>query len=193
MSVGCRVIKVGGSLFGFRELPERLDGWLADQSPAHNVFVPGGGAFANAVRELDAIHELGGQRSHVLCIQLLEVTASFLAELLPNSHLIQRFDDLRSAVVAPTPGNWVLSVADFLRRHEPLLEGTPIPHDWRSSSDSIAARVAQALPNAELVLIKSCDPPPNMASLADAAVHGLVDRALPDVAEGIKVRWVNLT
>ena len=43
MNETVRVVKVGGSLFSFAEMPERVHAWCDRQPPATTVFIGGGG------------------------------------------------------------------------------------------------------------------------------------------------------
>ena len=57
----------------------------------------------------------------------------------------------------------------FLETIEPTLDGETLPQSWDVTSDSIAARIARLLTCHELVLLKSCLPPPDVNELERAA------------------------
>ena len=80
-----RVVKVGGSLFGFTEFVQAWNGWLAEQPPAVNVLIAGGGKLADVIREADAAWGLGEEAAHWLCVDVMGVSARLLATLLPKS------------------------------------------------------------------------------------------------------------
>ncbi len=66
-SLGLVVIKVGGSLFDWPELPRRLAAFL-DRNRSHEpclreqaVLIAGGGPFADIIRTMDKTHSLGDE------------------------------------------------------------------------------------------------------------------------------------
>jgi aspartokinase-like uncharacterized kinase len=65
-----------------------------------------------------------------------------------------------------------------------------LPHSWRVTSDSVAARAARLLHARKLVLLKSVDPPTE-ANWEEAARAGLVDAWFPRVAVGLAVELIN--
>lgn len=86
----------------------------------------------------------------------------------------------------------ILDPWSFLREEEPQLDGLALPESWQVTSDSIAARFAQAIGAAELVLLKSALPDATW-TLADAAAAGYVDACLPRIAHLTPmIRCVNL-
>jgi aspartokinase-like uncharacterized kinase len=181
-----RIVKVGGSLFGYDPLVEALRGWLAAQPPAHQVLVAGGGTLADTIREADQRFGLGDVRSHWLCIDLLDVSAQILASLFPEFPLERRLAGLQSS--GSQPRTVVFSPTRFLRQEQRTRAVRRLPCDWTVTSDSIAARIADVLQASELVLLKSADPPS-----AAEPMGGYVDGHFPTAAEALpQVRMVNL-
>jgi aspartokinase-like uncharacterized kinase len=182
-----RVVKVGGSLFDYGDLVAALRAWLAEQSPAVNVLLAGGGPWAESVREADARWGLGEETSHWLCIEAMRVTARLLVALLPESPLVTTLAELRDSLARQaSAASFVFCPSDFLRRDESAVPGVPLPANWSVTSDSIAARLAQALGACELVLLKSADPPAEGCT-------GYVDAWFATASRGVTaVRIVNL-
>ena len=68
----------------------------------------------------------------------------------------------------------------------------PLPETWSTTTDSIAARLAQFLGGSELILLKSAAPA-SFASRVEAANAGFVDQVFPWASQGLEqVRVVNL-
>lgn len=187
-----RVIKLGGSLLETDGLAGQFRAWRIGQAPMRDVMIAGGGRMADAVRDAFSRHGLSEEAAHWLCIRVLGVTAELAARLLPEATLLRSLPALRECL--QTSSSWlaVFEVEDFLRHCEPRPSGLPLPHTWDVTSDSIAARLAEAIGAAELVLLKSA-PPPAGGLLSDWAEAGYVDRFFPQAAAGVRsVRAVSL-
>lgn len=191
MAVFVRVVKVGGSLFGFEHLPERGQAWLAQQPPGVTVFIGGGG---DLVQPLRAVHErfsLDEESSHWLAVRAMTVTSRLLAKLL-DVELVERFEVVEQLIREERPTACVLDCEQFLRSREAQSDGAPLTRDWKCTSDSIAARIAEVLHADELVLLKST-PLTSDANYQEAARLGLVDQHFPQAVKVLKqIRWVNL-
>ena len=61
-----------------------------------------------------------------------------------------------------------------------------LPQDWSTTSDSIAALLANKLALTRVVLVKSC-PIPEPFSLEWAARQGVVDRSFIKASRGLRV------
>ena len=173
------VIKAGGSLLDWPELPERLQAYLDLRASERVVLVVGGGAAADLIRRMDQIHSLGEERSHVLALRSLDLTAHLLASLLENVVVVDRLEDLKSC--------WnSAKVPAFAPRHFLETEEAgpdPLPRSWGLTTDSVAARLALRLDARELVLLKSADPP---ACLTEAVASGYIDGEFLKAAVGVR-------
>ncbi len=177
------IAKVGGSLYDDPRLGPSLRRWVGEQ-PEPVLLVPGGGAFADAVRKLDAVHGLGEETAHWIAIRSLSVAAAVLASLVgddvagpssprpPGAEFTQPLPE----VAAKTGG--VLDPLAFFTRHDLT------PHTWAVTSDSLALAAAIHLKASKLVLLKSADLPPGL-SWAEAAAAGFVDAHFPTLAAGV--------
>jgi aspartokinase-like uncharacterized kinase len=185
------VVKVGGSLLDLPGLGGRLVAWLDTLPQRRVLLVPGGGAAADIVRELDRCHGLGEEASHWLALRALSLTAHLLASVLaPHrpTRVVERLEDCLGAwreQIVP-----ILDTLAFAQDDED--RPGCLPHSWSVTSDSVAARVAIVAAADELVLLKSLTIAPGM-SWDEAGRKGFVDAAFAEVvASGLAVRAVNL-
>jgi aspartokinase-like uncharacterized kinase len=174
------VVKVGGGL-GDSALPAlcRALGELGTRHPL--LVVPGGAAFADAVRDADRRFGLSSAAAHRMAILGMEQFGWLLSELIPGA--------VRTADLTQLAGG---RTAVLLPAALPL---DPLPESWQVTSDSIAARVAQEAGAGRLVLVKEVDGlyadwPPRGAPIARLRVAELralrpegVDQYLPTVLE----------
>jgi 5-(aminomethyl)-3-furanmethanol phosphate kinase len=188
------VVKLGGSLFDWPELPERWAEFLASRVAANPeeriVIIAGGGPTVEFIRELDRIHGFGEARAHDLALHALDFTANLLASLLPgNLRIVDSLGAVGSAwndralpILAPR------RFMTEIDRHGP----DPLPEGWDVTSDSIAARVASNLGAKCLILLKSAALPPETTRL-EAARLELVDPVFPRVSPEIaRVEYLDL-
>jgi aspartokinase-like uncharacterized kinase len=141
------VVKVGGSLLSqagaFDSVIEAL---TAFRRGRRVVVVPGGGPFADAVRQMLRRVKIGEDAAHWMAVLGMEQYAHALAARAPGAALVEQRSEIETAIAAGqlpvlAPYRW-LKAAD------------PLPHSWDVTSDSIAAWVAGALGARRVVLIK---------------------------------------
>lgn len=191
MTAEVRVVKVGGSLFGDDQMPDRVHAWVELQPPGVTLFIGGGGDLVQPLRTVHERFGLNEEASHWLAVRAMTVTSRLLATLL-DVELVERFEVAEQLANQRRTAACVLDVEEFLRQHEPQLFGSRLPCDWSCTSDAIAARVAEVLRADELVLLKSVSYPA-ATTLDAAATLGLVDGHFPTAAARLaRVRWVNL-
>jgi len=182
------VIKVGGSLYDWAELGERLRAWLRCEVNGPALLVPGGGRSVNEVRELDQKHQLGEEKAHWLALRAMSVNAHLLLHLAPDAVLVKSLE-----VCASVWQRQRLAVLDAhaFAQLDDGFEGS-LPHAWAVTSDSVAARVARLLGATKLVLLKSADNPFN-GDWSEAGRQGYVDAWFAyAVGENLTVEVVNL-
>jgi aspartokinase-like uncharacterized kinase len=159
------VVKLGGGLVAHPRHFEAALGALADPAVSRRILiVPGGGPFADAVRQVDHQIGLSDDAAHWMAVLAMDQYAELLASRLDSAELV--FD---SAEIANTVGRGrlpVLAPARWLRQADPL------PHSWDVTSDSISAWIAGAVRARRLVLVK----PPGVV---DQAVDSYFHRVLP--------------
>ncbi len=183
------VVKVGGSLLDWNELPSRLSQFLTELANPRIVLIVGGGRAADFVRELDRVHSLGDSPSHHLAIRALDLTAHGLASLLPGLVVVHRESELRRVWAS---GRRPVLAPRLMLERDARDSDDPLPHSWDVTTDAISARLAILLGASELILLKSTSVPEG-ADRHEAARLGLVDPSFPTISRALsRVRYRNL-
>lgn len=171
------VVKLGGSLSESKRLTAILKIVAAAQEPC--VVVPGGGSFADAVRAAHKKHRLPESVSHRMALLAMHQTGMMLAAM--NARLISA-ETIAAIHQAIADGNipvWLPSK---------LVEGDDtVSADWRTTSDALAARLAERL-RAPVLLVKSCRVTPSH-SPARLARDGIVDPAFGEIVARSDLSW----
>lgn len=143
------VLKVGGSLSrgpGLEALCHEIS-HLGERHPL--LVVPGGGQFADQVREAYRRYELDETAAHHMALLAMDQFGYLLNRLIAGSALAA---DLPSACRTAESGHVAV-----LLPSSPVIHADPVPHSWQVTSDSIAAWVAQQAHCRRLVLLKDVD------------------------------------
>jgi 5-(aminomethyl)-3-furanmethanol phosphate kinase len=147
------VVKVGGGIGD-----DALAGVCAALGRHSVLVVPGGGRFADAVRDADRRFGLNAETAHRMAILGMEQFGWLLSDLIPGAERctdLERIATDRTSVLLPAG----------LRLDE-------LPASWDVTSDSIAATVAHRVGAGRLVLVKAVDGP------------GVVDDYFPTAVQG---------
>lgn len=143
------VIKVGGSLGQNRKLPDLLL-HLSMLSRRHDfMLVPGGGVFADTVRDYDQQYGIDHDAAHWMAILAMDQYGHLLASMLANGTLVHGFSAARKAIANDQIP--VLVTYGLLRKTDVF------PKSWDVTSDSIAVWLANFVGAKQLVLLKSID------------------------------------
>ena len=160
------VIKVGGGLLSQPGALEQIATALVGAGRRHRILVvPGGGPFADAIREVDCRAGLSADAAHWMAILAMEQFAHLLASKIAGTVLVERPGELPAAYQAG--GLPILAPFRWIREVDPL------PHSWQVTSDSIAAWIAGVVGARRLVLVKP------VAGDPTRMVDGYFWRALP--------------
>jgi hypothetical protein len=144
------IVKIGGSLALNPKALRELCAKLSSLSKKHRlVVVPGGGEFADVVRNTDDRFKLSPAISHRMAILGMDQYGFLLSDLTPNSCVINKVENLQQALdtgMLPVflPSNFLFS--------EDLLENS-----WDVTSDSIAVYIAGQLRVAKAILVTDVD------------------------------------
>ncbi|MDT8407110.1 MAG: uridylate kinase [Methylococcales bacterium] len=167
-----KVVKVGGSL----EKSGDLSGWLQrfqQRASGRWIIVPGGGVFADQVREAQQRWQFDERTAHAMAVLAMAQSAWLIQALLPEAALFSDFDQLNG-----------LTQAHLIWQPEldSVLNAPELPASWHLTSDSLAAWLTAHLDAEQLVMLKLAehDPWQNLTELSNA---GVLDPLFPELCQ----------
>jgi 5-(aminomethyl)-3-furanmethanol phosphate kinase len=160
------VVKIGGSLLGSPELERWLEIFVKF-SDGKIIIVPGGGVFADAVREAQKLSKVSDEAAHKLAVLAMDQFGHLLHSLNPSLATASTECEIDERM-------WQHRAIIWLPSHM-VLSDEAIPKNWDVTSDSIAAWLAEKLEANHLVLLKSDKPDESKLSLKAITYNGLVD------------------
>jgi 5-(aminomethyl)-3-furanmethanol phosphate kinase len=144
------VIKVGGSLSETPQTLEALSSELSRLAKKHRfVVVPGGGKFADAVRDVDARSQLPAAVSHRMAILAMDQYGLLLSTLIPSS---VSCDSVKAAREVTRAGR-----VEILLPSKMMHKSDPFEPSWDVTSDSIAAYIASKLKASVAIFVTDVD------------------------------------
>jgi aspartokinase-like uncharacterized kinase len=163
------VVKIGGSLSHDPALREWLTR-LWEVGGGRVVIVPGGGDFADAVRQYQHEWQFDDLAAHNMCLLAMAQYAILMQGVVPELVLASNEDRIRRALRDGRVAVWVPT---------DLMRATPDSMtNWDTTSDSLAAWLSTLLNAERLMIVKSCDVDAD-APLETLAAKGIVDRRFP--------------
>lgn len=167
------VIKIGGSLAGTPHLQEWLN--ALDRAIGQIIVVPGGGPFADAVRDAQGKMGFDALTAHRMALLAMEQYGLMLAAQMPRL--------APAATPAAIRRAWRTGQMPLWAPSHMLDAATSVPPSWDATSDTLAAWLTKELGANRLLLIKSVDLPQDVpVTLADLVSSGLADRLFPAFA-----------
>jgi dihydroneopterin aldolase len=160
------VVKLGGS----HAFSEHLAGWIdaiADCA-GHVVVVPGGGPFADAVRDAQTKIGFNDDAAHHMALLAMEQYGCALASLNGTFVLADSPAAIQHAREAEKVPIWMPSR---------MALAADIPSSWDVTSDSLAAWLAGHLGARRLLLVKHVSLSGTAVSLPELISGGIVDQA----------------
>jgi aspartokinase-like uncharacterized kinase len=176
------VVKLGGSLAGYSD---RLGAIMNDIATAAStgvkvVIVPGGGSFADAVRQEQLSTGFDDATAHDMALLAMAQTGCLYASLTPRR---ARLAWGSPAVVAALAERTCVPI---VWQPDPRSDGIELERSWNVTSDSLALWLANKLGAAQVILVKSCAAPEGeRVKLTELARLGIIDRAYPLLAAGV--------
>ena len=172
------ILKLGGSLAESGRIASVLKIVSGSRKPC--VVVPGGGAFADAVRAAQAELGFSDAVAHRMALLAMHQAGLMLAALQPRLRPAETLAGIRSALADGKIPVWLpLKLAEADQQ---------IPADWSITSDGLAARLAERFGRASVVLVKSCHVG-RSTSLASLTRDDVVDRTFAAIIERARLPW----
>jgi hypothetical protein len=172
------VVKLGGSLSKSKRLQSILN--LVAAARAKVVIVPGGGAFADAVRKAQADLGFSEKAAHRMALLAMHQTGLMLAAFKPRLEPAETLAAIKRVLARGAIPVWLpykLTAGD-----------KRVPADWTATSDALAARLAERLGRTPVVLVKSCRVARG-ASIAALTRAGIVDAAFGSIVARARLPW----
>lgn len=143
------VLKIGGSLSRGQSLAA-LCQEIGHLGARHRLLVvPGGGDFADTVRDHYRRYRLNETTAHQMALLAMDQYGWLLGDLMPNGDVVR---DILSARKTTANGGVPILLPATL-----LIQADPLPHSWQVTSDSFAAWIAGLACASQLVLLKDVD------------------------------------
>ena len=141
------IIKIGGGLLASAGDLDRVIAAIAALARVCRVLVvPGGGPFADAVRDVDRRLHVSDEAAHWMAVLAMDQYAHVIASRVEAGVVVFT---LAETIVAGDNGRLPV-LAPFRWLHD----DDPLPQAWDVTSDSIAAWIAGASGAREIVLVK---------------------------------------
>ena len=172
------IIKVGGSLAETGRLNEVLA--LISEARRPVIVVPGGGQFAEKVRDLQNALRFDDASAHRLAMLGMHQMAEVYFKLEPRLAPADSMEGItRILAIGQIPVWLPLQMCQ---------DDPEIPTDWSITSDGLAARLAERMGGLPLVLLKSIevDATETAEQLAEG---GVVDQAFPGIVARSHLDW----
>jgi dihydroneopterin aldolase len=164
------VVKLGGSHAFSADLPKWVEAIARYDGPV--VIVPGGGPFADAVRDAQLQMRFDDLAAHHMALLAMEQYGRALTSLSARLAMADSVAAIRRLLRAGRGPVW--SPARM------VLDASDIPATWDVTSDSLAAWLAGKLKARRLVLVKHSEAAERSIDAADLSSTGVVDPLFPD-------------
>ena len=177
------VVKLGGSLANSDQLPQWLD-VISTAGAGKVVLVPGGGPWADEVREAQKREGFDDRVAHRKALRAMERFGHVLAGMRSGLVPAAGITEIQKVLSADNVAVWM--------PYEMVVADSSIPECWDVTSDSLAAWLANRLNARMLLLVKSLTLDGPSPGVHDLVRRGWVDSAFAKFASDPSLRSVLL-
>jgi 5-(aminomethyl)-3-furanmethanol phosphate kinase len=174
------VVKLGGSLYR----SEHLTGWLRLLAERDGlVVVPGGGPFADQVREAQSKWRFSDAAAHSMALLAMEQFGQMICDLQQGLTPASTPAEIHAALLRGETPVWMPSAM--------VLPAPDIQQSWDVTSDSLAAWLCGALQISQLLLVKSVRVTEEVAAVEALTQAGVVDSQLGGLLQTYRLNaWI---
>ncbi|MCY4420003.1 MAG: amino acid kinase [Gammaproteobacteria bacterium] len=173
------VIKIGGSLYGSKF----LEGWLTtlrEHGSTHQlVVVPGGGPFADLVREAGRQFDLDEAHAHHMAVLAMQQFGYLMASLCPGLCLASSREQVQAC--------WYSGKTAIWEPYSMVSQHCRLQKSWDVTSDSLAAWLAGYLSVDQMLFVKSSPLTLSQMSVDQLLKGGCIDPVLPGLLADTKI------
>lgn len=175
------VIKLGGSL-AETGVAQSILSRLRDSLKSPFVIVPGGGVFADTVRDAQRMHQFSDSAAHHMALLSMHCMARMWVDLVPGYEMVEDETSMHAC--------WARRIAPIWCPEHMVLADAAIPASWDVSSDSLAVWLADRMRATQLLIVKSCEIPIAWKDDAQRLVTaGVVDPAFARACGRVHCNW----
>lgn len=177
------VVKLGGSLMQSRFLPLWLD-LLQEHGDRGIVIVPGGGVFADHVRQLQQRWRFNDKVAHKLALRAMEDYGLVLQALAGSLVVTRTRGEIEKAVSKGKTALWF--------PHDMAADNRELAASWDITSDSLALWLAEKLGIRQLLIVKSNVPVNRNFTVESLSQGGYLDAAFSGMYKTslVKAWWL---
>lgn len=168
------MIKLGGSLARSNGLRRWLNA-IARHGAGHAIIVPGGGRFADEVRDAQRLWGFDDATAHRMAILAMEQYGLMLCGLCGQLAPAASESELTAILKHGDVALWLPSAM--------TLRASDIPASWSVTADSLAAWLAARLVARRLVLVKALRADQIGGSMDEIRARQIVDADFPNFAD----------
>ena len=142
------IVKIGGSLFNSPNLQSLLDK-IATIENKQIIIVPGGGPFADQVRQASNMWNIPEATAHPMAVMAMQQFAHLLFSLNGNIETLSSYNEVSSNLSTPGIRIWM--------PYMDVTQDCNYPGNWNTTSDSLAVWLASKLSADKLIIVKSAN------------------------------------